>query len=297
MCNFAFLTSIMTDTFDLLSFGICIFYIFGSFDCFLRVDGISQSKISIFAGGGDLVSQFVNDTLPRTLKIFDNFGDFPLQVKQISPETIIIGRIYISDQPMDGNATVRAQQWWAQVNDTILANPSVDYWEGYNEVVGGGDTEDIYQQMVWYSEMEISRMQIMAQHGVKAVIGNFATGCPDVTNATMIEAFLPAIKAAKDEYSGILGLHEYSAPWLWTWFNGTTQNGTGWLTGRYRKLYNEFLIPNDIVIPLVLTEMGIDGQVGSNTTPNIGGWQDCMFYNYHYMTFCSFVAFLVLFCC
>ena len=47
--------------------------------------------------------------------------------------------------------------------------------------------------------------------GVKACIGNFATGCPDVTNATIIEAFYPAIKAAKEQYNGILGLHEYSA--------------------------------------------------------------------------------------
>ena len=245
-------------------------------ELFVVTSGISQSKISIFAGSGDLVWQFINGSLPRTLKIYDNFGDFPAQVKQVSPDTIIIGRIYIADQPMDGNATQRAQQWWSQVNSTILSNPSVDYWEGYNEVVGGGSTEDIYQQMVWYSEMEISRMQIMGQHGVKAVIGNFATGCPDVTNSTMIQAFLPAIKAAKQQYNGILGLHEYSAPWLWTWFNGTIKNGSGWLTGRYRKLYNEFLIPNDIAIPLVLTEMGIDGQVGSNTTPYAGGWQQCM---------------------
>ena len=137
----------------------------------VAVLSLSQSKLSIFAGSGSLVSQFINDTLPRTLKIFDNFGSFPAQVKEISPDTIIIGRIYISNQPMDGNATERAQQWWEQVNETILTNPSVDYWEGYNEVVGGGDTEDIYQQMIWYSNMEIARMQIMAQHGVKAVIG------------------------------------------------------------------------------------------------------------------------------
>ena len=107
-------------------------------------------------------------------------------------------------------------------------------------------------------------------------VGNFATGCPDVTNATMINAFLPAIRAAKEQYDAILGLHEYSAPWMWTCFNGTVANGTGWLTGRYRKLYNQFLIPNDISIPLVLTELGIDGQVGCNYTPYAGGWTDCM---------------------
>ena len=48
----------------------------------------------------------------------------------------------------------------------------------------------------------------------------------------------------------------------------------GWLTGRYRRLYQDYLIPNDLVIPLIMTEMGIDGEVGSNVTPYQGGWQD-----------------------
>ena len=210
------------------------------------------------------------------MKIFDSFGNNPVNVKKVSPNTIIVGRIYIQNQPMNGNPVTAAEIWWGEVNQTILANPDVDYWEGYNEVVGGGSDENTYDQMVWYSQMEVARMQIMQQYNVKACIGNFATGCPDVNNATIIEAFFPAIKAAKDQYDGILGLHEYSAAWLWTWFNTTT--GLGWLTGRYRRLYETYLIPNDLVIPLVMTEMGIDGEVGSNVTPYMGGWQEfCLF--------------------
>ena len=34
--------------------------------------------------------------------------------------------------------------------------------------------------------------------------------------------------------------------------------GEGWFTGRYRKLYRQYLIPADKVIPLAMTETGVD---------------------------------------
>jgi hypothetical protein len=34
--------------------------------------------------------------------------------------------------------------------------------------------------------------------------------------------------------------------------------GEGWLTGRYRKMYRQYLIPAGKKIPLVITEHGID---------------------------------------
>ena len=66
-----------------------------------------------------------------------------------------------------------------------------------------------------------------------------------------------------------------SAPWMTDWFDNSTQ--TGWLTGRYRKLYQQYLIPDKLgSIGLVLTELGIDGGCPSNTCTSCGpnGWQD-----------------------
>ena len=93
-----------------------------------------------------------------------------------------------------------------------------------------------------------------------------------MTNSTMIETIYPALKQALNE-SGILGLHEYSAPYMTDDFDNTTNNG--WLTGRYRKLYNEYLIPNGFgLLPLIITELGIDSGVPCNTcTTCKGGWQ------------------------
>ena len=37
-------------------------------------------------------------------------------------------------------------------------------------------------EIQWYSQFEQARLEILAAHGLKAVIGCFALGTPDVTN-------------------------------------------------------------------------------------------------------------------
>lgn len=53
----------------------------------------------------------------------------------------------------------------------------MDYWEGYNEPPVSSVAE-----IQWYAEFEQARVEIMAAHGLKAVIGCFSLGTPDVTN-------------------------------------------------------------------------------------------------------------------
>lgn len=81
-------------------------------------------------------------------------------------------------------------------------------------------------------------------------------------------AFLQALQVAA-QYNGILGLHEYSAPWMW-WLTGAYQPNAdnlgehGWLTLRYRAIYQQFLVARGLGgLPLVLTEVGLDN-VGSS---------------------------------
>jgi hypothetical protein len=92
------------------------------------------------------------------------------------------------------------------------------------------------------------------------------------------ELFLPAIEVAI-QYGGILTLHEYSAPVM---DNGYGSNLPGYpaypdrgsLTFRYRWFYREFLQPRGLVIPLVITEAGIDGIIGNRPGPRGIGWDD-----------------------
>eukprot|EP01084_Bolivina_argentea_P320479 556073_1 len=236
----------------------------------LHVLSLTKSKLSIFSGMGDLSWQFIDNGKPQLVKIFDSFSDNQnaARIKNISSNIKIIGRIYQANQPTNMTPQQAALSWWWALNATILKNPDIDYWEGYNEP--GVDT---YEEISWISQMEVERLKILNANGLKGCIGNFAVGTPDITNATMIKAFYPAIESAL-QYNGILGLHEYSAPWMTDWFDNSTQ--TGWLTGRYRKLYEQYLIPDKIgTIPLVITELGIDGGCPSNTCESCGanGWQ------------------------
>ena len=225
-----------------------------------------KSKLSIhtsFLGGESM--QFIEQAQPTVVKILNNFGP-ATEVKQKSPLTLIVGRIWYDDRQRlnDGNPEDRAQEWWNNLKSTILANPAVDYWEGYNEP-GIPDAN----VMNWYARFEKKRVEILAANGLKACIGNFSTGVPDVNDPTVWPAFYSALDAAKAN-GGVLGLHEYSAPTMDWLFD--PNSGEGWLTGRYRKVYRQYLTPAGREIPLVITECGIDGGVGGGGAG--GGWKN-----------------------
>ena len=119
-------------------------------------------------------------------------------------------------------------------------------------------------------------MRLLAEHCLRAVVGNFGTGQPPLE---WWPAFRPALEAAQ-AHGGYLGLHEYSAPTMW--YNTNRQPldfrsdpaDEGWLTLRYRKVYRQFLIPWGLRLPLLITEVGIDGLVGDRPGPPGKGWMD-----------------------
>jgi len=222
------------------------------------------SKLTIHGGfEGPESMRFVREAQPATVKVLDRV-EVAREIKQVSPDTKVVARIYFASQPMDGDPVQRANEWWNQVANKVLNNPEVDYWEGYNEPGNLNASE-----MAWYARFEQRRVEILAQNGRKACIGNFSTGTPDV-NREIWEAFYPAIDAAI-AHGGVLGLHEYSAPTMDTYFDPGT--GEGWHTGRYRKVYRQFLIPSGRQIPLVITECGIDGGVAPPCRSGGCGWK------------------------
>lgn len=162
-----------------------------------------------------------------------------------------------------------ARQFVNDMKATCQANPLIKYWEGHNEPVWGDE-----DGMGWYAQFEIERMKLMAELGLKCLLGNFATGTPPLE---LWPAFLPALQVAR-QYEGILGLHEYSCPWMW-WMTGKHQLDTnedqgdeGWTTLRYRKVYRKYLIPNGMgKVPLAITETGIDPLVNPKPPGVAGG--------------------------
>lgn len=227
--------------------------------------GMTASKLSVHAGGIDDATQsLLAQGQPRLIKLLDSFGSAVTTARDLVPNITIVGRIYQPDQPTGGDPAQAAAQWWSQNSGTITSNDRSIFWEGYNEpAVGSMD------QMTWYTQFEIARVKILAQQGYRACIGQFSTGTPDVTNPPIIEAFFPAIDAAIAN-GGMLCLHEYSSPFMNSCFDSSS--GLGWFTGRYRRLYQQFLIPTNRSIPLVISENGIDDTGGACGSPNLGGW-------------------------
>jgi hypothetical protein len=195
---------------------------------------------------------------PAVAKFVGEWG----MAQWVSDRTLAIGRKYQGDYdaqlqkntgktPREG-----AQQFVQDQLETYQTNPHIKYWEGHNEPVWNDE-----EGMAWYAELEVERMRLMADLGLRCVIGNFATGTPPLH---LWPAFLPALKAAR-QYEAILGLHEYSCPWMW-WMTGNHQidpneneGDEGWTTLRYRKVYRQHLIPNGVGnVPLAITECGID---------------------------------------
>jgi hypothetical protein len=234
--------------------------------------GPSKLGLHVVRNNDPEIMEFVRRAQPAVMKSVDDLG-FLAEVKEASPRTITIGRISIESQDFSGIPEEEARRFVAQNLEKYQLNPAVDYWEGWNE------PDPNIDKMIWYSRFEQERVREMARHGFKTAIGGFATGVPEMHE---FELFLPAIQAAK-EHGGILSLHEYGAPDM-LFLYGDPLPGypaypdRGSLTFRYRWFYREYLEPGDMVIPLVITEAGIDGIIGNRPGPGGFGWQDFQSY-------------------
>lgn len=161
-----------------------------------------------------------------------------------------------------------ARAFVAQNLPEYQRHPAVDYWEGLNE-------PGIQGRMEWYTAFEVERVRLMAEHGLRCAVGAFSTGVPEWEE---FAAFLPAIEAAR-EYQGILALHEYDAPTLDRSVGAglpghSAHADRGAFALRYRWWYEELLKPKGLVLPLVISEAGIDGTIPNRPGPEGRGWQD-----------------------
>jgi len=142
---------------------------------------------------------------------------------------LIIGRWY--------DPLTAGEQWRAGIDPKKAASdyvrmqerhykemPEILYWEGHNEPSFGAPQDvEARDGMRWYAGFEAERVRILADMGLRAVVGNFSTGYPEVENDNRLwEEFLPALEAAH-EHKGFLGLHEYSGPFMWSGWGLSTQ--------------------------------------------------------------------------
>jgi len=228
----------------------------------------SKLGLHVTRNSDTAIMALVEEAQPAVIVAVGDLG-WLADVKEVSPNTITIGRLEEVDQTLTGDPVERAQAFVDGHAGQYLANPGVDYWLGWNEPGIDGP-----EQMAWYAEFESARVLALADIGLKAAIGNFSTGTPE---ADEFAAFLPAIMAAK-HYQGILALHEYAAPSMRDGVGHgipgiDASPEAGALTLRYRYWYETYLRHNDLVIPLVITEAGIDGGVLAAQHVGYAGWE------------------------
>jgi hypothetical protein len=230
--------------------------------------GPSKMGIHVARPNSPAIMEFVRAARPAVVKGIDDLG-FLAEVKAVSPQTVTIGRFSVDPQDYNGEPEAVAAALVAKQLPEMLLHPAVDYWEGWNE------PDPNLDRMGWYARFEAERVRQLAQHGLRAAVGGFSTGVPELDEFVL---FVPAIEEAQ-RHGGILTLHEYAAPDI-TFLYGDSLPGyptypdRGPLMFRYRWFYRDVLEPRGLVIPLVISEAGIDGILGNRPGPDGLGWQD-----------------------
>ena len=228
----------------------------------------SRSKLGIHVqwNNSPEIMEFVRRMKPAVVKGIGDLG-FMNELKKESPSTVTVARLAGSLQ-MEGDPAQAARRYVAEHLEDYQHNPAVDYWEGVNE-------PDVGDTMAWFAAFEAERVRVMAEHGLRTAVGGFSAGVPEWEE---FGAFLPAIRAAK-RYGGIFAVHEYDAPTL-DRSAGAGLPGhpnyadRGALALRYRWWYEDFLKPQNLVVPLVISEAGVDGLVRDRPGPEGKGWRN-----------------------
>jgi hypothetical protein len=230
--------------------------------------GPSKMGIHVARPNSPAIMEFVRAAQPAVVKGIDDLG-FLAEVKAVSPQTVTIGRFSVDPQDYNGEPEAVAVALVAKQLPEMFLHPAVDYWEGWNE------PDPNLDRMDWYARFEAERVRQLAQHGLRAAVGGFSTGVPELDEFIL---FVPAIEEAQ-RHGGIMTLHEYAAPDI-TFLFGDPLPGypaypdRGPLMFRYRWFYRDVLEPRGLVIPLVISEAGIDGILGNRPGPDGLGWQD-----------------------
>ena len=191
------------------------------------------------------------------VKAVDDFG-YLRDVKNTSPETITIAR-WSGGQDLDFSKDAAEEA--ARIMDLHMPRweyekDVVDYWEIMNEI----DPLSV-EGHIWLTAFNRETMNVADDNGYKLAIFSYSVGVPEWHEW---EAIVDTGIFAQAKATGhILALHEYNYPvmdyrWGEPMVDLPTYEDRGVLTGRYRYLYRDFLIPRDEVIPLAITETGLD---------------------------------------
>jgi|GEM_PF-1700338 len=234
------------------------------------------SKVSVHAIWSNRVEYFAQQlvsegTIFPTVKCV---GDLEMlgRIKNISPNTIIIGRVchplegvsYNLLKSYEGNLRALAEQIMSYTIQEAKKYPFVDYWEPTNESDYGDETPGDGKGVEGYrlfALLHFHLMDIAEAEGLKIALFTFCAGTPEYDEMRAIVE--TGVFGRAKQGGHILAWHEgvftKDDPidkWYPCTIPGAPQpcSDCGCLNFRYRWLYNFFLIPRNEVIPLFVSE-------------------------------------------
>ena len=232
------------------------------------------SKIGIHAIGEGGTLDFVNQVSAGGAQVALVKGltyGYLCDVKDISPATVTIGRWtdtqYEAIEPTGDPATKAVEYMNVHMQQWSGTRECVDYWEVLNE----SDPPTI-EGHVWLANFNKACMDIAEANGYKLALFSYSMGVPEKYEWYAIAE--TGVFARAQQGGHILSLHEYSwfdSPMDALWgeplpeYQGQDPNDPslpryadrGAVTGRYRHLYRDILIPRGEVIPLAITEANL----------------------------------------
>jgi hypothetical protein len=192
---------------------------------------------------GDNALASLTDVKPGVIVLQDPEFNFARRVRYLFPNALIIGRVYLAEQPLDA-----PEQRGAELADQVarLAVPYkglVDAWMGYNEPVAHGD----YVGYTAYNRLQVAfAKRLQNYYGIAAVAGNDAPGA--IEPADYPKYFGEAIRECQ-----YFGIHAYGQP-------GDTSfrvDDAEYYALRYRLIQAELLKAGINDTRMVLTEVGL----------------------------------------
>jgi hypothetical protein len=165
----------------------------------------------------------------------------------VGPDALIVCRWFEAAQPLD-NPERRAGEWFtrlvAQMRACQASGGNIAF-EGYNEIADSN--------AALYARFECERLGLMHAANLRACVGNWSVGVPDIP---VWATYAPVLAAMRDD--DVLGLHEY--------WSSQADTANLWHVARWTMAPIAALLGH---IKIVITECGRDIVEGKGAA----GWQ------------------------
>lgn len=178
-----------------------------------------------------------------TVNMVDGARSIPAEIKAVSPQTVVVGRIYTGAEP-DRQEWPSGHLWMMDRKNDVMAFPDVDYWQianewGVNSLAGKVD--DHSAEKVEYVTSNFVRFYLeiiewFKANGKKCVVGDFGVGQVE----PWYEEKLYPLFAAAERAGMPINYHAYNGGPTTGLTETDMMNGAAWYAMRWLRWAKRF---------------------------------------------------------